>query len=234
MLALLSNLASDFISLLFPEDCMACQELLARGESTICTTCRINLPYTNCHLNNSAENEFVSRFYNKVPVKHALAFLYFTRSGKVQKLLHQLKYKGHQEIGELLGNWYGSQLKEYDFHEHFDLIIPVPLHQRKLKTRGYNQSDSFAKGLSESLDLPWQANALQRVSDSATQTKKSRLERWHNVGEIFKINDIAFVADKRILLVDDVMTTGATLEACALVLLAGGAESVSVAAIAAA
>lgn len=149
-------------------------------------------------------------------------------------MLHHLKYKGHQEIGEILGSWYGSQLKEHEYDKQLDLIVPVPLHSHKLKIRGYNQSDSFANGLAQGLQIPWSAHALLRISDSATQTKKTRLERWQNVGEIFKVAEPGIILNKRILLVDDVMTTGATLEACALVLLGAGAESVSVAAIAAA
>ncbi len=230
-----SNLFNDFVALLFPECCLGCQELLARGETTICTDCRIHLPYTNSHIPaNGADFEWLRRFYNKVPVKHALAYLYFARSGRVQQLLHELKYRGHEQIGEVLGNWFGADLKEQDYQQQFDLIIPVPLHRRKLRKRGYNQSDSFARGLGQALNIPWQANALQRLTDSATQTKKSRLERWENVEQIFKITDVDQIKNQRILVVDDVMTTGATLEACAVVLLAAGAQSVSVATIAAA
>lgn len=234
MLASFRHLVADFISLLFPQDCLACHELLARGETTICTDCRVNLPYTNSHLLTGPESELLNRFYNKVPVKHALAFLSFTRSGRVQQLLHALKYKGHEEIGEILGNWYGADLKENNYQEQFDLIIPVPLHRQKLRKRGYNQSDSFAKGLAQVLEIPWQSDVLARLADSSTQTKKTRLERWQNVGQLFTVAQPAAVQNQRILLVDDVMTTGATLEACALVLLEAGAQKVSVATIAAA
>ncbi|QMU31071.1 ComF family protein [Adhaeribacter radiodurans] len=234
MLTPLNNLVADFISLLFPEDCLACHELLARGETTICTDCRVNLPYTNSHLLTGAKSELLSRFYNKVPVKHALAYLTFTRSGRVQQLLHALKYNGHEEVGEILGNWYGADLKEYQYQEQFDLIVPVPLHKKKLRKRGYNQSDSFAKGLAQVLDTHWQPNVLERLADTSTQTKKTRLERWQNVGQLFSVIQPEMVKNQRILLVDDVMTTGATLEACALVLLDAKAAAVSVAAIAAA
>ena len=234
MLAPLTNIVADFISLLFPQECLACDELLARGEKSICTECRINLPYTNSHLVANPENELLQRFYNKVPVKYAFAYLYFNRSGRVQKLLHALKYKGHEEVGEILGNWYGAELKENHFHQQFDIIMPVPLHDKKFKKRGYNQSDSFAKGLAQMLGVNWQPDVLKRTADTSTQTKKSRLERWENVGQLFRVPDSTAVQRKRILLVDDVMTTGATLEACALVLLEAGAQEVSVAAIAAA
>ncbi len=230
----LNNLVADFISLLFPEDCLACHELLARGETTICTHCRVNLPYTNSHLLTGSKSELLSRFYNKVPVKHVLAFLSFTRSGRVQQLLHALKYKGHEEIGEVLGTWYGADLKEHHYQEQFDLIIPVPLHRKKLRKRGYNQSDSFARGLSQVLGILWQPDVLERLADTRTQTKKTRLERWQNVGQLFTVAKPELVKNQRILIVDDVMTTGATLEACAFVLLEAGAAAVSVAAIAAA
>ena len=234
MLAPLTNIFADFISLLYPQECLACQELLARGEKTICTDCRINLPYTNSHLLTKTDSELLQRFYNKVPVKYAFAYLYFTRLGRVQKLLHALKYQGHEEVGQILGNWYGADLKESNYHQQFDLIVPVPLHLKKLKKRGYNQSDSFAKGLAQVLEVPWEATILARTADTSTQTKKTRLERWQNVGALFSIADPGTVYNKRVLLVDDVMTTGATLEACALVLLEAGAQEVSVAAIASA
>ncbi|RDC65679.1 ComF family protein [Adhaeribacter pallidiroseus] len=234
MLAPITNIFADFISLLFPQECLACQELLARGEKSVCTECRINLPYTNSHLLFNSDNGLLQRFYNKVPVKYAFAYLYFNRSGRVQKLLHALKYKGHEEVGETLGNWYGAELKENNYHQQFDVIIPVPLHTKKLKKRGYNQSDSFAKGLAQMLEVNWQPHILKRTADTSTQTKKTRLERWQNVGQLFTVADPASIQNKRILLVDDVMTTGATLEACALVLLEAGAQEVSVAAIAAA
>jgi ComF family protein len=130
--------------------------------------------------------------------------------------------------------WFGSELKEHHYQEHYDLVIPVPLHRRKLQKRGYNQSDSFARGVAQALNIPWQPHALQRLTDSTTQTKKSRLERWQNVGQIFKVADVTLVQNQRLLVVDDVMTTGATLEACAVVLLEAGAQAVSVATIAAA
>ncbi|QNF32682.1 ComF family protein [Adhaeribacter swui] len=234
MLAPIKNIFADFISLLYPQACLACQELLKHGEKAICTDCRINLPYTNSHLAANPENELLQRFYNKVPIKYAFAYLYFTRSGRVQRLLHALKYQGHEEVGEILGNWYGADLKESNYHQQFDLITPVPLHKQKLKIRGYNQSDSFAKGLGQILEVSWQSDVLKRTANTSTQTKKTRLERWQNVGELFQVVNPATIQNKRILLVDDVMTTGATLEACALVLLDAGAQEVSVAAIAAA
>jgi len=234
MLKELDNIWQDFISLLFPGYCYACQESLAKGENVICTNCRLKLPYTNVHLQEKADNLLLHRFFGKVPVKQAFAYLYFRRSGRVQHLLHALKYKGVQEIGELLGNWYGRQLREINFNAELDLILPVPLHRQKKQKRGYNQADSFARGLSSALEVPWHDQVLIREKNTSSQTNKSRPERWANVAEVFKVAQPELVVGKRILLVDDVLTTGATLEACALMVLQAGAKEVSISTIAAA
>ena len=220
----------DFISLVYPECCLACQQSLERGEKLICTHCRYALPRTNSH-----RKEYVvlsKKFWGRTPIKHSFAFLKFTKEGKVQRLLHQLKYQGQHEIGDMLGNWYGAELNESGFNGHWNLILPVPLHESKLRRRGYNQSDGFAKGLSESLNVEWSAKILQRKTDTTTQTKKARWDRWQNVEEIFVVSEVEMISQKHILLVDDIITTGATLEACAIELYKKGCESVSVATIA--
>jgi ComF family protein len=186
---------------------------LEEGEQNICTHCRFNLPRTNSH--KGEQIELARKFWGKVPIKHTLAYLKFTKGGKVQRLLHQLKYQGHQEIGEIMGKWYGYELCQYGYAEKFDLILPVPLHASKLIKRGYNQSDSFARGLSESMQIEWSDKVLKRIIDTKTQTKKKRLERWQNVEEIFVVQKKEEIDQKRILLVDDIVTTGSTLEACA-------------------
>lgn len=223
---------SDFFSLIFPQVCLACEETLARGEDFLCTTCRTQLPYTDYHKLPSRENPLARRFWGKVPVHYALSYLRFLRRGRVQHLLHQLKYKGQRDIGLVLGRWYGAELAEQGLATDFDLIVPVPLHPRKLAKRGYNQSDTFAEGLSIGLAVPWSATALRRTEHTDSQTRKNRTERWENVAEVFEVAELLAVADKRILVVDDVLTTGATLESCAAALLAAGAADVSVATIA--
>ncbi|WP_439880837.1 ComF family protein [Pontibacter sp. MBLB2868] len=225
----------DLISLLFPESCYACDGAMARGEKYICTNCSIKLPYTDSHVHGATElNPFQRRFWGKVPVRFAFSYLHFMPKGRVQRLLHKLKYKGAQELGEHLGQRYGSLLFDHHYAAHFDLIVPVPLHKDKLRRRGYNQSECFARGLSGSMALPLQAHAIRRTIDTGTQTRKNRLDRWQNVEEVFQVSQGQMLHGKRILLVDDVMTTGATLEACAVALLAAGAQEVSVVAIAAA
>ena len=163
---------------------------------------------------------------------HTLSYLRFLQHGRVQHLLHQLKYQGQQEVGRALGQLYGAELAAAGLGPEFDLIVPVPLHRRKLARRGYNQADAFAAGLATALPCPWSATALHRTEHTASQTRKNRTERWQNVATVFEVNRPAEVAGRRILLVDDVLTTGATLEACGAVLLAAGAKAVSIATIA--
>lgn len=225
----------DLLSLLFPESCYACNGALARGEKYICTACSIKLPYTDFHLHGATElNPLQRRFWGKVPVRFAFAYLYFMPKGRVQRLLHRLKYKGAQELGEHLGQRYGSVLTDYQYNQQFDVIVPVPLHTYKLRRRGYNQAECFAKGLGTSMGLPHHALALSRTKDTSTQTRKNRLDRWQNVEQVFQVVKPHQIKGMHVLLVDDVMTTGATLEACARALLAAGATEVSVATIAAA
>lgn len=225
----------DLLSLLFPESCYACSGAMARGEKYICTKCNVALPYTDYHLHGNSElNPLQRRFWGKVQIQYAFTYLLFTPKGRVQHMLHKLKYKGAKDLGEHLGYRYGALLTDHQYNEQFDLIVPVPLHKYKLRRRGYNQSECFAQGLSSSMLLPLNTNALIRILDTATQTKKNRLDRWQNVEQVFTVKNQVGIKGKRVLLVDDVMTTGATLEACALSLLAAGASQVSVVTIAAA
>ena len=228
---LLAPLA-DFVSLLFPRVCLACEEPLARGEDHICTGCRAQLPYTDYHLLPHTENPLARRFWGKVPVAYAFSYLRFLRRGRVQHLLHQLKYRGQRQVGVVLGEWYGAELRQHGLHAAFDLLVPVPLHPRKLAQRGYNQADCAAEGLARGLHLPWHAHTLRRTTHTTSQTRKTRVERWQNVATVFEVALPDLVAGQRVLLVDDVLTTGATLEACAVALLAAGAGSVSIATLA--
>jgi ComF family protein len=225
----------DLVRLLFPETCYACNKAMVHGEKFICTTCNVKLPYTNYHVHGAtAANPLQHRFWGKVPVRYVFSYLHFKPKGRVQRLLHQLKYKGASHLGNHLGKRYGAILKEYQLHEQFDIIMPVPLHWQKQQQRGYNQSDSFAEGLARAMKLQLQLKGLKRTINTASQTNKSRLDRWQNVEQVFKVQQPATLKGKRILLVDDVMTTGATLEACTRVLLANGCKEVSVVTIAAA
>lgn len=208
---------------------------MAYGERFICTECNVKLPYTNYHVHGATEhNPLQRRFWGKVPLRFAFSYLHFKPKGRVQRILHHLKYKGANSLGMHLGQRYGAVLKDHELQEQFDVIIPVPLHKEKQQKRGYNQSDSFAEGLAEAMKVPLHLKAIKRTINTTSQTNKSRLHRWQNVEQVFEVDDAALVTGKRILLVDDVMTTGATLEACAIVLLASGCAEVSVVTIAAA
>ncbi len=221
---------NDFISLIFPNVCVSCGKSLYKNESCICTYCAYHLPKTNFHLNH--DNPVSKIFWGRVSIFSAAAFYGFNKGGKVQHLIHQLKYKGQKDIGYTLGKLYGYELKYCDDFNTVNTVIPVPLHPKKKKKRGYNQSDSFAEGLAESMDAAADLKTLFRAFESETQTKKSRFNRWKNVESIFQLQNSETLKNKHILLVDDVITTGATLEACAHTLLQVPGVKVSIAAIA--
>jgi ComF family protein len=165
-------------------------------------------------------------------IERAAAFSFYTRDSRIRKLIHQLKYKGIKEIGTELGRIYGNTLKSSEFLEDIDLIIPVPLHPSKKRQRGFNQSDLIAGGISESSGIPMESGLLERITVTKTQTRKSRYDRWTNVQDIFRVTGKERLKDLHILLVDDVITTGSTIEACANELLKGENIKVSVAALA--
>jgi len=220
----------DFLSLFFPQYCRGCSGPLVKGEDILCTACLSELPKTHYHMR--TENPVSSKLVGRLPIRHGWAFLRFQKGGVVQRLLHQLKYNNCPEIGERLGKAYGRELALASLDREFDLIVPVPLHRARLRHRGYNQSAHFAKGLSEELQIGWDESISIRTQATTTQTRKSRAERWENVKNVFSIGTKTDVERKRILLVDDVITTGATLEACGQHLLSCGCASVSIACIA--
>jgi len=206
------NLFNDFISLFFPKTCYACGNNLFTGERIICTSCLIHLPKTNFHKD---KDNAVSRvFWGRVNIESAASLYFYKKGGKVQHLIHQFKYKGHQEIGIFLGELFGLDLAGSYGFDIIDLIIPVPLHERKIKKRGFNQSEVFAKGLSNSMKKELDTTSIVRSVATETQTKKSRYKRWENVSEIFLLKNPEKLTGQHILLVDDVITTGATMEAC--------------------
>jgi ComF family protein len=220
----------DFISLIFPVSCNACGNILYKGERLICTYCRYHLPKTNFHL--QKDNPVARHFWGKLTIESAAAFYFFNKGEKVQNLIHMLKYKHQKEIGVLIGELYGYELAKSELFKNIDIIIPVPLHLSKKFKRGYNQSDLFAKGLSNAFKKEVDYNQLYKIRASATQTKKSRFARWENVNQVFHLRNSSALENKHILLVDDVITTGSTLETCATVLLQATGSKVSIATIA--
>jgi len=221
-----------FLDIIYPRTCEACGEALLGGENLICTNCMIDLPRTNSHIQRS--DKVSNRFWGKIPVTDTITFMKFSKKGKVQKLLHELKYRNKPEVGKYLGKIYGVDLKAVGFDKKLDLIIGVPLHPTKLIQRGYNQADCIAEGLSEALEVPFETNAVKRLIHTATQTKKSRIERFQNVENIFEVIDNDKVRNKRIAIVDDVLTTGSTIESLGITLLNAEAKEIAVITIAAA
>lgn len=224
------NLLEDFIALFYPRCCFSCNEPLMKGEELLCSSCLIQLPKTSYH--RWAENPVMSRLAGRLPLHVAFAFLKFMKGGVVQRLLHELKYNNRPEIGVRIGNLYGQELLEAGFNNSFDLIVPVPLHRSRLRKRGYNQSAKFAEGLAAVLGVPWEESIAVRMHSTTTQTRKGRAARWQNVGEAFSAASKEQIRGKRILLVDDVITTGATLEACGQHLVENQCASLSIACIA--
>ena len=207
----------SIINLFFPKVCSGCNSFLLTNENVICTHCRHDIPLTNHHL--IADNDAFKKFYGRIPVLHASALFYFYKKGIVQQLIHNLKYKGHEEIGTILGEWYAEDLKTIDSLHDIDQIIPVPLHRRKFKERGYNQVTAFGKALSSSLNVEYNNSILVRNIYSKTQSKKNLLGRTEGIETIFDVSFTDSDHNKHFLLIDDVITTGSTLEACSRALL---------------
>ncbi len=198
------NMLADLFSLLFPNLCCACARHLHKGESGICSTCIFQIPYTDHHLH--ADNKVARKFWGRIPLHTATALLYFKKGGSVQSIIHHLKYKGRQ-----------------------DLVIAVPLHESKFRSRGYNQSHCIAAALASELGIPLNKDALIRVVATESQTRKGRYKRHENMRAAFQIIAAEALHGKHVLLVDDVITTGATLEACAEILYKNGVREVSIA-----
>jgi ComF family protein len=224
------DLWDDFISLLFPRLCYACGNHLMRNEILICTECYVVIPRTNYHLEEN--NPVAQLFWGRCLIEKAAAFSYFNKGSRIRNLIHNLKYKGIKEIGFELGKIYGLSLASSGFIKDIDVIIPVPLHPSKERSRGFNQSEIISLGIADASTLPLDINALKRVTMSATQTKRSRFERWTNVEGIFRVTDPQAIMGKHILLVDDVITTGSTIESCTNELLKIEGVKVSVVALA--
>lgn len=228
--AMIGQLFSDVVSLFYPRVCLACGNVLFRKEDTLCLECLYHLPKTNYHL--EADNPVARQFWGKVHFESAASYYYFTKGSKVQHLIHQFKYKGYKEIGLYIGRLYGRELKESPLFSDIAVVIPVPLHPRKQAKRGYNQAEWFAMGLAESMGALCDTSTLIRAFASETQTRKSRFSRYENVKEIFRIEDRESRKGTHILLVDDVITTGSTLEAAGNTLLGIPGIRISVASIA--
>lgn len=216
----------NFLSLFYPRSCVSCGDILQQYEKLLCPNCMLHLPETHYHL--AKENPLQLLFQGRVPIENISALLFYKKENQVQKILHALKYNGNQEIGEFLGYYYGKQLMEQENYQQIDWIIPIPLHAKKMKSRGYNQSECIAKGLSRAMTIPYRTDILIRAVFTETQTKKSRFNRWKNVEHVFQVLNKEDIADKHLLLCDDVLTTGATLEAAISTLIEKGNSTISI------
>ena len=204
------TLINDFMSLIYPRFCEACEGLLHKNESHICHLCDVKLPRSAFHTD--TQNPVTMILAGRVPVEKTLCLFLFEKSGKVQRLLHAIKYKNQKELATHLGGWLAHDFKKSETACVFDAVIPIPLHPKKLKTRGYNQSALFAKGIAAGLGCNVQETSLVRNVNTGTQTKKKKFERWENVEGVFQLTSAFDLKNKHILLVDDVITTGATID----------------------
>lgn len=203
---------TDFVGLLFPNVCYVCGNSLFKNEQIVCTRCFLHFPETNFH--DDPDNPVSRVFWGRIPVNAATALYYYRKGGSVQKLIHKMKYNGHKEIGAYFGNLLGSVIMNIPAFSNIDCILPIPLHPRKIKKRGFNQAEIIAMGIKEILNIEIDRDSVYRKLESDTQTKKSRYSRWENVSEIFTLIPDNKLSGKHVLLVDDVITTGATMEAC--------------------
>jgi len=217
------------LNLLFPRVCVGCKDLLVKGEEVLCMECVHSLPLTVFHRTGS--EILKDRFYGRFLVKNATALVQFQKRGLTQELIHSLKYRGRKEISSFFGKWLGAEVAEIDSYKNINMVIPVPLHKQKLKKRGYNQVEGFGRELALALNVPYRDDILIKISKSGSQVFKTRILRFE-AEEEFSIQNLEAIKNKHLLLVDDIITTGATLEKCALQLLKTENVTISIATIA--
>lgn len=213
----MKSLFTNLLNLLYPNLCVICNESLMRGEEIICLKCLREIPKTHYHM--ETDNTVEKRFWGKVLVYRATSYFHFYKGSPFQKLLHELKYRGNKEAGRVIGRYAAADLLNSPDFCSVDVIVPVPLHPKKYAKRGYNQSEWIAKGLAEMLEKPVDTTHLIRIRENTTQTKKNIFERYQNTSGVFTLNDKTVFHKKHVLLVDDVLTTGSTLEACMIALM---------------
>lgn len=209
----LTKVINDINSILVPIVCFGCNAHLNRGEHHLCTVCRNSMPLTDYTFNE--ENTLDRIFYGRIHIKKASSFLFFSENGIVQRLIHHLKYRNQEQIGTFLGDWYGQKLKEEGYLNDIDIVIPVPLHKKKLKHRGYNQVAQFAEQIALHIGSKYADNLLIKTANTKTQTAKTRIGRWQDNKALYELTDPSLLKNKKVLLLDDVITSGATMEICA-------------------
>lgn len=207
------KLLIDLIRLFFPPCCIVCEDALSIGEECICLSCLQQLP--KIQYNPPEANEIEKRFWGKIPIEHATSYFQYIKGSDFDKILFELKYHGRKEIGEIMGRYMSQHLLDTGFFEGIDMIIPIPLHKKRYKKRGYNQSEWLAKGISTITQIPINTTSIKRTIPNSTQTHKNVWDRWEDVQNIFEVCSPNEITGKHILLVDDVLTTGATIISCA-------------------
>ena len=208
---------ADVVQLLYPRLCSGCGNDLPQKEQLLCISCLHQLPLTNFYLHEGNRVEKI--FWGRIPVVTASAYLYFTKHSVLQRLLHQFKYKGNKAIGEYFGRRMGETFIQCNRYKDIEALIPLPLYYKKERKRGYNQAEIICRGIKDITGLPVMNHVVKRIVHTETQTRQNREQRWKNIEEKFQLTDQVSLVDKHVLLIDDVITTGATLESCGMELL---------------
>ena len=219
--------AEDFLALIYPKHCYGCEGSLSAGENLLCTSCLLQIPES---LRTEDVQQMQLKFAGISPIGESFSLMKFNKSGIAQKMMHSIKYEGNQELAVMLGRLLGKKIIE-NIPEKPDALVPIPLHEKKQRRRGFNQSEQIAHGVSEILEVPVYS-LLERHVDNPTQTRKSKLERWRNTSDIFRMNEHLDELPRRIMLIDDTLTTGATISAASKVLLANSVDEIDLAVLA--
>ena len=218
---------NDVVSLLYPHTCAGCGSDVLQEDALICFNCHADLPVTDFY--RQPQNPVEKIFRGRIPVQSCTSHVYFTKHSSVQNLLHQLKYKGNKDVGRLMGTMIGDGLRNSGWMNGVDAVIPLPLHSKKLKKRGYNQAEIIAQGIGDEMGVPVLTDIIVRRRNTETQTQKTRMERWWNIESKFELIKQISIVNRHVLLVDDVITTGATLESCGMELLKAEGTKLSIA-----
>jgi ComF family protein len=223
---LIQYAASSLLHLLYPNICLGCTEEEIDNNEFLCLDCLFKLPYTG--FERIQGNATEKMFWGRIEYKFICSIFYFIPGSPIQQIIHHIKYKNEKELGIFMGRLMGNRIRCLIEAHQIDFAIPMPLHEKKQYMRGYNQASLLSEGIKEMTQIPYNEKVLRRIEHTSTQTKKSRMERWENVADVFEVSDIALISGKNIMLIDDVITTGASTEACAQTLLSHGAGSVSI------
>ncbi|MFN9711100.1 MAG: ComF family protein [Bacteroidota bacterium] len=230
MLSILKNAGTDLLQLFYPNTCAGCGQLIHQKHHAVCINCFLELSATN--FQNIDANPVEKIFYGRVPIQTAMAAYFFSKNSPIQNIIHAFKYQSNREAGIQMGKWMGEMLRESNRMHRYDILIPVPIHAKREKKRGYNQASLLTEGVESVTAIPTRNDIIMRADNSESQTQQTRIERWRNVETVFYISDGNVIEGKHILLVDDVITTGATLESCGRKILEYNPASLSIVALA--